>query len=127
MNIQLINIENNTLSRNTRRIVVRMYTSLERTEYTDHEMYVNAVEYKEWIEQQVAKHQLYELIEDVELDTSEYAWMDGIKLRTDNHAKEIEEIAACGSFEAYEATLPDSRDAFEVETDYRLSMLELGL
>lgn len=127
MNVQLINIENNVISRNTRRIVVRMYTSLKRTDYVDHEMYVNADSYKEWTEQLVPKHQLYELILDEELDTSEYAWMDGIKLRTDNHAKEIEEIAACGSFEAYEATLPEARDAFEVETDYRLSLLELGL
>ena len=127
MNIQLLNIENGIISRNTRRIVVRMYTSLEREDYVDHEMYVNADGYREWTEQRVAKHQLYELIEDEELDTSAYAWMDGIKLRTDNHAKEIEEIAACGSLEAYEATLPESRDAFEVETDYRLSMLELGL
>ena len=61
------------------------------------------------------------------LDTSAYAWMEGIVLRTDNHAKEIEEIASYGSLEAYKASLPESTDEFKLDTDFRLSKLELGL
>lgn len=75
----------------------------------------------------IPKHQLVELIEDEQLDTSAYAWMVGIKLRTENHWKEIEEIAACGSYAAYEAGLPESQDEFLLDLDCRMTAVELGI
>ena len=96
-------------------------------DYRDNTYYLNDDGYKEWTEQLIPKHKLNELVSDEVIDNTDYVWMAGIELRTSDVWREIEEIAACGSLEAYEATLPESRDAFEVETDYRLSMLELGL
>lgn len=128
MNIRLLNVENGVIGLNTHKIIVgHINPAVDGEIVSEETLYVNDDGYKEWTEQQIAKHKLLTLVSDEPLDTSEYEWMDGIKLRTDNHVKEIQEIAACGSLEAYEASLPESRDAFEVETDYRLSMLELGI
>lgn len=120
-------IEGDTIHMNKHKLVVRDYKTLEKTDYTDSIYFVNEADYAEWMEQLIPKHQLLELISQEGLDTSAYAWMDGIKLRTDNHWKEIEEIAAYGSIEAYEASLPEAADEFKLDTDYRLSRLELGI
>lgn len=128
MNIQdNFYIEDNAIRLNKYKLVVRDYKTLEKSDYTDTTYYVNEAGFKEWTEQLVPKHQLLELVSQEMLDTSAYAWMDGIRLRTDNHWKEIEEIAACGSIEAYEASLPESADHFRIDVDYRLSKIELGL
>jgi hypothetical protein len=41
--------------------------------------------------------------------------------------KEILEIVNYGSIEAYKASLPEATDDFKIDTDYRLSKLELGI
>lgn len=120
-------VEDNTIHLNKYKLVVRDYKTLEKDDYTDSVYYVNEAGYKEWTEQLIPKHQLLDLVSEEELDTSEYAWMNGIELRTDNHWKEVEEIAAYGGLDAYEASLPETRDAYQIDMDYRLSKLELGI
>ncbi|MGN0106090.1 MAG: hypothetical protein ACI4A5_00150 [Hominilimicola sp.] len=119
--------ETNTIQLNKYKLIVRDYKTVEKTDCTDTTYFVNEADMKEWTEQLIPKHQLLELISKEELDTSAYAWMAGIALKTDNHTKEIEEIASYGSYEAYEASLPESQDAFNMDTDYRLSKIELGI
>ena len=117
----------NRIRLNTRVIVVRDYKTTEKTDYDENTYYVNDDSYKEWTEQLVPKHQLNELISDEPLDTSKYAWMDGIQLRTDNHAKEIAQIAAYGSMDAYNASLDETRDEYLLDLDCRISAVELGI
>lgn len=112
---------------NEYRIVVRDYFGIDKQTYTDSEYFVTAASASEWENNVIPKHKLLELITKEELDNSAYTWMDGILLRTSEHAKEIAEIASYGSIEAYEASLPESEDAFRLDTDYRISKLELGL
>ncbi len=88
---------------------------------------MNDAQVHEWETQLIPKHQLLELASKNELDNSAYAWMAGIKLQSDNHAREIERIASYGSYEAYEASLPETQDAFNMDVDYRLSKMELGI
>ena len=53
--------------------------------------------------------------------------MEGIKLRTDDPYTELAEIVQYGSKEAYEASLPQAQDEFNLDMDYRMSKMELGL
>ena len=112
---------------NKRVIVVRDYKTTEKANYDENTYYVNDEAYKEWTEQLIPKHQLYELVLDEPLDTSEYAWMDGIKLTSDNHAKEIAQIAAYGSIDAYNASTDEARDEYLLDLDCRISAVELGI
>lgn len=120
-------LENGVLKLNKYKVVVRRYAFVNSDEYSDSEHYVNDEGLNEIEVNFVPKHRLYEIVKKEMLDTSAYAWMEGIVLRTDNHAKEIEEIASYGSLEAYKASLPESTDEFKLDTDFRLSKLELGL
>lgn len=89
--------------------------------------YVTDDELKEWTVNYIPKHKLYE-VESVEaFDNSEYAWIEGLRLRTNNWKQEISDMLKCGSIEAYEASLPEAQDDFKIDTDYRLSKLELGI
>lgn len=117
----------NRIRLNKRVIVVRDYKTVEKADYDETTYYVNDASYKEWTEQLIPKHQLYELISDEPLDTSAVAWMDGIELRTDNHAREIAQIAAYGSMEAYTASLDEARDEYLLDLDCRISAVELGI
>ena len=117
----------NRIRLNKRVIVVRDYKTTARTDYDENTHYVNDDSYKEWTEQLIPKHQLNELISDEPLDTSKYAWMDGIQLTSDNHPKEIAQIAAYGSLEAYIASLDEARDEYLLDLDCRISAVELGI
>lgn len=112
---------------NKYRIVVRDYLGIDKQTYTDSEYFVTAESASEWENNVIPKHKLLELVTKEEMDNSSYTWMDGIVLRTSEQAKEIAEIASYGSIEAYEASLPESEDAFRLDTDYRISKLELGI
>lgn len=127
MNIQLFKVEEGKIGLNKYKISLRHYTSLEKEDYTDEEIYLDDAGLYEYEVNFVPKHRLLEIVEKTELDTSEYAWMEGIELKTDNRAQEIAEIAAYGSLEAYQASLPESQDAFNLDIDYRLSKIELGI
>lgn len=120
-------IKNNIVYLNKYKLIIRNYKTIEKSEYTDSVYYLDENSMKKWTEHLIPKNQLLELISQEELDTSEYTWMSGITLRNDNHTKQIAEIASYGSKEAYEASLPETRDLYQVDMDYRLSKLELGI
>ena len=112
---------------NKYKIVVRYYDSVEKQTYEDVTMFLNDEGLKDMKEQHIAKHQLLELISAEVIDTSDYEWMEGLPLQSDNPIKEIEEIYNYGSKEAYEASLPQAQDEFNLDMDYRMSKMELGL
>ena len=109
------------------KIVVRYYDSVEKQTYEDVTMFLNDEGLKDMKEQHIAKHQLLELISEEVIDTSDYEWMEGLPIQSDNPIKEIEEIYNYGSKEAYEASLPQAQDEFNLDMDYRMSKMELGL
>ena len=109
---------------NKYKIVVRYYDSVEKQTYEDVTMFLNDEGLKDMKEQHIAKHQLLELISEEVIDTSDYEWMEGLPLQSDNPIKEIEEIYNYGSKEAYEASLPQAQDEFNLDMDYRMSKME---
>lgn len=111
---------------NKYKIVVRYYDSVEKQTYEDVTMFLNDEGLKDMKEQHIAKHQLLELISEEVIDTSDYEWMEGLPIQSDNPIKEIEEIYNYGSKEAYEASLPQAQDEFNLDMDYRMSKMELG-
>lgn len=133
MNTELFYLdEDNKLRFNTHKVTIRHYSlndgEVDKTNYKDDVQYVNAEGLHELEVNYVPKHKLLEIVEKQALDTSEYAWMEGIEIAHDaDRAKQIERIASYGSIEAYEASLPETDDAFKLDTDYRLSKLELGI
>ena len=112
---------------NKYKIVVRYYDSVEKQTYEDVTMFLNDEGLKDMKEQHIAKHQLLELISEEVIDTSDYEWMEGLPIQSDNPIKEIEKIYNYGSKEAYEASLPQAQDEFNLDMDYRMSKMELGL
>ena len=75
---------------------------------------------------------LFYVTEDRSIGINKYCivvrhYAEGIKLRTSDENKEILEIVNYGSIEAYKASLPEATDDFKIDTDYRLSKLELGI
>jgi len=127
MNTDIFKIENGRIRLNKYKIILRKYTSAVKDIFTDEEIYLDEGGMYEYEVNFVPKHQLLEIIVKEEVDTSEYAWMEGIEVDAKNRQKEIERIAAYGSLEAYEASLPYTDAVFKVETDFRLSKLELGI
>lgn len=128
MIIELFRVEGNKITLNKHKLIVRFYADVEKSSYEDRVLYLNDEELTEWKTQLIPKHQLYELISEEKLDTAEYAWMEGIEINPEaDRAKQIEQIASYGSIEAYEASLPETDDAFKLDIDYRLSKLELGI
>lgn len=114
-------------------LTIRYYKGVDKIgstnpeDYDDEVLYTNEEGRKEFEEQHIAKHQLLALASKEVIDTSPYDWMEGLPLRTTEPFKEIEEIYNYGSYEAYVASLPESTDDFKIDTDYRLSKLELGI
>lgn len=109
------------------KITVRHYENLDKTEYADRDYYVDEAGAEEWEVNVIPKHQLLELVSKEELDTSEYAWLEDIELRTDDTAMEIAEIASYGSREVYNASLAEYRDEYLLDLECRVSMIELGV
>lgn len=108
-------------------ICLRTYKDVEKTEYKDRTIFCSEAMKKEYMEQLIPKHQLLELISIEELDNSQYSYMEGIKLKTKDTKREIEEIASYGSEEAYLASLPSANDEYLLDLDARLCLLELGI
>lgn len=119
--------ENNTIQLNKYKMVVRSYETVEKSAYNDTTYFMDETNTYEWETNIIPKHQLLELVSKENLDATQYSWMAGITLVTENSTKEIEQIVSYGSYEAYIASLPVSNDAYQIETDYRISKLELGL
>ena len=103
------------------------YTHLDVYKRQDVDYYLNEEAAYELENNVIPKHQLLEKISKTIIDVSNYAWAEGIKLRTSDENKEILEIVNYGSIEAYKASLPEATDDFKIDTDYRLSKLELGI
>lgn len=127
MDIRMLKVEKGKIGLNKYKLTLRCYHSLEKDTYTDDIMYLDDDGLHEWKVNRIPKHQLLELVSEEELDTSEYAWMEGIELKTSDRAKEIAEIAAYGSLEAYQAGLQETRDEYLLDLECRVSMMELGL
>lgn len=127
MDIGFFRIEDGKIRLNKHKLILRRYDTINKDKYTDDIMYLDDDGLYEWEVNRVPKHKLMEIVSKEDIDISAYGWMDGIELKTGNRAKEIAEIASYGSKEAYEASLPETQDAFNMDIDYRLSKLELGL
>lgn len=127
MNINLVYELDGKIALNKYKLVVRHYSNLEKTKYTDAEYFCTDENAKEWAENVIPKHQLLELISKEELDTSSYEWLEGIPLKTEDTAREIAEITAYGSKEAYEASLPEYVDDFMLDMECRMAMIEMGI
>ena len=112
---------------NAYEIIVRYYKNSEKETYTDKTYYADEEQANELETDIVPKHQLMEIISKTKLDNERFAYMEGITLKTQDFTKEIAEIASYGSLEAYEASLPESQDAFNMDIDYRISKIELGI
>ena len=74
----------------------------------------------------VDKHILMS-IQSIEKLNNPYTWLEGVELRTNDPCTELAEIVKYGSKEAYEASLPQAQDEFNLDMDYRMSKMELGL
>ncbi|MCC8161031.1 MAG: hypothetical protein LIO53_06980 [Oscillospiraceae bacterium] len=127
MDISGFYIKDGAVKLNKYKIVVRQYLSLEKTDYIDTPHYVDDEGAEELEVNFVPKHQLMEIVSKDEIDTSDYAWIEGIEPQTNDPQTEVPKIASYGSLEAYEASLEDAADAYMTDLDYRLSMIELGL
>lgn len=112
---------------NAYEIIVRYYKNSEKETYTDKTYYADEERANELETDIVPKHQLMEIVSKTKLDNERFAYMEGIALKTQDFNKEIAEIASYGSLEAYEASLPESQDAFNMDIDYRISKIELGI
>ena len=127
MDIGFFRIEDGKIRLNKHKLILRRYDTINKDKYTDDIMYLDDDGLYEWEVNRIPKHKLMDIVSKEEIDISAYGWMDGIELKTGNRAKEIEEIASYGSKEAYEASLPETQVAFNMDIDYRLSKLELGI
>lgn len=128
MDIRLFYVtEDRSIGINKYCIVVRHYDSLKKDSYTDVDYYLNEEAAYELENNVIPKHQLLEKISKTIIDVSNYAWAEGIVLRTDDPYTELAEIVKYGSKEAYEASLPEYTDEFMLDVDVRLSMLEMGI
>ena len=119
--IDNFSIINNQICLNSYKLVIRHYKDIDKKEFVDKDYYVNDDRLIELETQIIPKHQLLELISKVKLD------MSGLEVKTQDFNKEINEIASYGSKEAYEASLPQAQDEFNLDMDYRMSKMELGL
>lgn len=108
-------------------LVIRHYRALDKKTYTDKIHYVDEEEARELEVNVVPKHQLLEIISKTELDNAQYLYMEGIPLKTEDTAREIAEITAYGSKEAYEASLPEYVDDFMLDMECRMAMIEMGI
>lgn len=127
MNIELFRVEDNKILLNKYKLTIRFYNDTEKDSYIDKDLYLNDEEYTEWKTQLIPKHQLYELISEEEIDTSEYSWMNGIEVTGRDRIREISEIAVYGSLEAYQASLPETRDEYLLDLEYLVCMMKLGI
>ena len=107
--------------------VIRHYKTTAKEEYIDRYYYVDEAGAEELETQRIPKHQLLKLISKTELNNEQYAYMEGIALKTQDFNKEMAEIASYGSLEAYQASLQETRDEYLLDLEYRISAMELGL
>lgn len=124
--MELLRIENGVIAPIKHHAVIR--ETYRCGEHIDHEHYLTDSEWKEWSEQQIPKHERYELISHENMDISAYAWVDGADVSGAVDPKHTaNEMAKFTSREEYEASLPENQAEYQLDLDYRLSKLELGI
>ena len=76
----------------------------------------------------LSKHKALEYVETVKVDTSEYDWIDGIKIPNGYSCPQdyIDELLAMGE-EEYKMSLAAATENYLLDLDCRLSMIELGI
>ena len=85
-------------------------------------------EWKEWSEQQIPKHKRYELVSREDIDVSAYVWADGADVSgAADPMFTANEMIKYRSREEYEAAQPAQQAEYQIDLDYRLSKLELGI
>lgn len=126
MNINSVYSLNGKIALYKYRLVVRHYSNLEKTKYADAE-YFCTDEGAEELKLTISKHQLLSLVTEEEIDTSDYAWLEGITLTQENIAKEIADIYNYGSLEAYEASLPAATDEYLLALETEIALMRLGI
>ena len=100
----------------------------DNTDGITREMYLTESEWKEWSEQQIPKHKRYELIDHEDIDVSASAWVEGVDVSdTSDPIFTANEMIKYTSKEEYEASLPAQQASYQIDLDYRLSKLELGV
>lgn len=127
MNLNIFRVTDNKIDFNKYKMIIRFYDNLEKSSYRDDTFYFNENDCYEWEVNRIPKHRLMELVSKEEIDPGEYAWMKGIEIEPNYQGKQITKIASYGSKEAYEASLESNRDAYLLELDYQVAMLNLGL
>ena len=91
-------------------------------------LYLTDSEWKEWSEQQIPKHKRYELVSHEDIDVSAYAWADGVDVSDEaDPIFTANEMIKYTSREEYEAAQPANQAEYQLDLDYRLSKLELGI
>lgn len=119
--------DNGKLAIKSHKITMRRYTDLEKSDYQTYVEYVTDDELTEWTVNFVPKHALWEVVSVEDYDNSAYEWAEGITLRTNNYEQEIKDIIACGSIEAYEASLPEAQNELMLDMGVEIAMLKLGI
>ena len=100
----------------------------ENTEGITREYYLTDTEWKEWSEQQIPKHKRYELVSHEDIDVSAYAWVDGVDVLGEADPMfTANEMIKYTSREEYEVAQPAQQAEYQIDLDYRLSKLELGI
>ena len=121
-------IENGKIALIKHKAEIRQHYNFEHTEGITRELYLTDAEWQEWIEQQIPKHQRYELVSHEDIDVSAYAWADGADVSGEADPMfTANEMIKYRSREEYGASLPESQAAYQIDMDYRLSKLELGI
>lgn len=73
-------------------LVIRHYTALAKETYTDKIYYVDDEGAHELEVNVVPKHQLLEIISKTELDNSQYSYMEGIELKTQDFNRKSKKL-----------------------------------
>ena len=107
---------------------IRQHYNYEHTDGITRELYLTDAEWQDWSEQQIPKHERYELVSHEDIDVSAYAWADGADVsNAADPTFTANEMVKYTSREEYEAAQPANQAAYQVDMDYRLSKLELGI
>ena len=108
---------------------VLKYKDIEKTEIDDidFQYLIDDDELQRLITNFINKHKKIELGTVEELDSSEFSWMEGIEMRTQDTVSELEKIASYGNRDAYEASLEENIASSILDNDFRLTKLELGI
>lgn len=129
--MDILKIESGKIALIKHKVVIRDYHyphDKSVSPYVDIKECLTDSEWKEWSEQQIPKHARYELISHEEIDISGYAWCDGVDVSQEvDPLLTAKEMAKYRSLAEYQASLPENQAAYQLDTDFRLSKIELGI